>query len=178
MNRFLNEQVIDVRALAPRDRHPTIFAAWQSLAPGTALHLINDHDPVRLYYQFACEHAGGFRWDYLERGPETWRVRISKGDFPDPGFVPAKQSGAAPAPADAVTAVPPLVLDTRPLFARGETPCAAIDAAVNQLRPGQPLVLLVPFEPVPLYTKLGNAGFSHTTSRTEDGAWRVEFRRR
>jgi ribose transport system permease protein len=53
-----------------------------------------------------------------------------------------------------------------------------IAAAVNQLRPGQPLVLLVPFEPVPLYTKLGNAGFSPTTSRTEDGAWRVEFRRR
>lgn len=177
MNTSSNEQVIDVRALAPRDRHPTIFTAWQNLASGAALHLINDHDPVPLYYQFACEHAGGFRWDYLERGPDTWRVRICKGDFPHPGFVPAKQADTARAPADAAAPVEPLVLDTRPLFARGETPCAAIDAAVSQLRPGQTLVLLVPFEPVPLYAKLGNAGFSHTTSRTDDGAWRVEFRR-
>lgn len=71
----------------------------------------------------------------------------------------------------------PCIVDTRPLFERGETPCQAIDDAVASLTPGQPLVLLVPFEPIPLYTKLGREGFSHQTERLPDGTWRAEFRR-
>jgi len=70
------------------------------------------------------------------------------------------------------------VLDTRPIFARGDTPCEAIDEAVASLMPGQSLVLLVPFEPVPLYAKLGNQGFKHEARQLEAGVWRVEFRRR
>lgn len=83
-----NELIVDVRNMVPRDRHPTIFGAWREMADGNALLLVNDHDPVPLYYQFAAEYAGGFHWEYLEQGPEVWRVRISKGDFKDPGFVP------------------------------------------------------------------------------------------
>jgi hypothetical protein len=71
----------------------------------------------------------------------------------------------------------PLVLDTRPIFAKGETPCGAIDQAVANLIPGQPLVLLVPFEPVPLYVKLGKEGFSHGPAQFDDGVWRIEFRK-
>ena len=78
------------------------------------------------------------------------------------------------APADSI---PPLVVDTRPIFEGGGTPCRAIDEAVARLVPGQGLVLLVPFEPVPLYAKLGNQGFHHTATQLPDGAWRVEFRR-
>ena len=40
--------------------------------------LINDHDPKPLYYQFAAEHAGEFVWEYSEKGPIDWRVRIGK----------------------------------------------------------------------------------------------------
>ena len=69
------------------------------------------------------------------------------------------------------------VIDTRPIFARGETPCKAIDDAVASLMPGQPLVLIVPFEPVPLYTKLGNQGFTHEAKELSDGTWQVEFRK-
>jgi hypothetical protein len=72
----------------------------------------------------------------------------------------------------------PAVLDTRPIFERGETPCQAIEDAVDHLIPGQLLVLLVPFEPVPLYTKLGRQGFTHESKRLEDGSWRVEFRQK
>ena len=56
---------IDVREISPRERHPRIFALWDSLADGEEMVLINDHDPVPLYYQFAAENAGGFRWEYL-----------------------------------------------------------------------------------------------------------------
>ena len=43
---------IDVRTIAPRERHPLIFSAFDSLAPGEALELVNDHDPRPLFYQF------------------------------------------------------------------------------------------------------------------------------
>jgi len=40
--------------------------------------LVNDHDPKPLWYQFEAEYAGAFAWDYLEQGPEVWRVRVGR----------------------------------------------------------------------------------------------------
>ncbi len=70
--------VLDVREMAPRERHPTIFSTFEALAPGQALELVNDHDPKPLRYQFEAEMPGTFTWDYLQEGPEAWRVRIGK----------------------------------------------------------------------------------------------------
>jgi uncharacterized protein (DUF2249 family) len=39
---------------------------------------VNDHDPKPLWYRFEAEHAGAYAWDYLEQGPEVWRVRIGR----------------------------------------------------------------------------------------------------
>lgn len=69
---------IDVRAIAPRDRHPLIFQMFRSLGTSGTMEIVNDHDPKRLYYQLQAEQSGQFAWDYLERGPEVWRVRITK----------------------------------------------------------------------------------------------------
>jgi uncharacterized protein (DUF2249 family) len=70
--------ILDVRTMAPRDRHTRIFADFAQLAPGEAFTLVNDHDPKPLYYQFNFEHPGEVDWQYLEEGPELWRVRIGK----------------------------------------------------------------------------------------------------
>lgn len=70
--------VLDVRALPPRERHSRIFAAFDRLAPGTHFVLVNDHDPKPLFYQFAAERTGAFTWRVLEAGPEVWRVEIGK----------------------------------------------------------------------------------------------------
>jgi len=179
MNDTIPERLIDVRPMPPRERHPKIFGTWAELGIGESILLVNDHDPVPLYYQFAAEHTGTFRWEYLEQGPEVYRVRITKGDFADAGFVPAgraKHSCAAPK-AVPVEFLQPLQLDTRPIFARGESPWCAIDRALASLIPGQPLVLIVPFEPVPLYAKLGNQGFTHQARQIDGGCWQVEFRK-
>ena len=69
---------IDVRAIAPRDRHPLIFSTFNGLAAGEALELVNDHDPRPLYYQFNAQAPGQFTWEYLESGPATWRVAITR----------------------------------------------------------------------------------------------------
>lgn len=69
---------IDVRTIAPRERHPLIFSTFGQLARGQALELVNDHDPRPLYFQFNAEYPGSFEWEYLERGPATWRVAITR----------------------------------------------------------------------------------------------------
>jgi uncharacterized protein (DUF2249 family)/quercetin dioxygenase-like cupin family protein len=69
---------LDVRDLAPRDRHARIFATFNALRPGEALRLVNDHDPKPLKYQFAAEHAGEATWEPEQAGPEVWIVRIGK----------------------------------------------------------------------------------------------------
>jgi hypothetical protein len=73
--------------------------------------------------------------------------------------------------------VRPLQLDTRPIFTRGDTPCQAIDAATARLIPGLPLILMVPFEPVPLCAKLGRQGFTPQAKQQANGSWEVEFRK-
>jgi uncharacterized protein (DUF2249 family) len=70
--------VLDVREMAPRERHPTIFSTFDALQPGQVLELVNDHDPKPLRYQFEAELPGTFTWEYLEEGPEAWRVHIGK----------------------------------------------------------------------------------------------------
>ena len=70
--------LIDVRTIAPRERHPLIFSTFGALQSGQSLELVNDHDPKPLYYQFNAELPGQFEWTYLERGPETWRVAITR----------------------------------------------------------------------------------------------------
>lgn len=74
---LFNAQV-DVRRCLPKDKKPTIFSAWNSLKPGQAMELINDHDPRPLYNLFSDEHTGLFSWEYLEKGPDVWRIAISK----------------------------------------------------------------------------------------------------
>lgn len=69
---------LDIRSIPPMNRHPMIFDRFERLQPGEGFVLINDHDPKPLYYQFQAELTGRFGWDYLESGPQTWRVRISK----------------------------------------------------------------------------------------------------
>lgn len=69
---------LDVRNIVPRERHPLIFRTLGALRPGEGFEPINDHDPEPLRYQFQAEVGFGFDWQYLEQGPETWRVRVGR----------------------------------------------------------------------------------------------------
>lgn len=69
---------IDARDYAPRDKHPVIFKAFEGLAAGEKMELINDHDPRPLHYQFIMELPEQFEWESIEQGPEVWRVGITK----------------------------------------------------------------------------------------------------
>lgn len=69
---------LDIRPVPVREKHPTIFRTFDEMEPGRTLLLINDHDPKPLYYQFAAERAEQFEWDYVEQGPDVWKVVITK----------------------------------------------------------------------------------------------------
>ena len=80
----MSQPVIDARTVPPAQRHLLIFQAFADLKPGEGFFLVNDHDPKPLYYQFKFEYEGQFDWEYLESGPQVWRVRIGKTQ--NPGF--------------------------------------------------------------------------------------------
>lgn len=139
---------IDVRTIPPRDRHPLIFEALDALPQGESIRLVNDHDPVPLRYQLEATRPGQFSWSTVEDGPERWTVEIT--------------SLAR-------------VVDARPVIASGGEPFQMIMDAVDSLGPIEPLVVLAPFEPVPLEGVLGAQGFVHQAVELANGDWRVTF---
>lgn len=74
----MSTSILDVTILEPRLKHPTIFEKFDSLNPGEDFIIHNDHDPKPLYYQLLAERGQTFVWEYVENGPEWWKVRIGK----------------------------------------------------------------------------------------------------
>jgi uncharacterized protein (DUF2249 family) len=69
---------VDAREYEPKDKQPTILKTFDSLQPGETMELINDHDPSPLRHMFNAELPNKFEWNYLEQGPDVWRVAITK----------------------------------------------------------------------------------------------------
>ena len=69
---------VDVREIPHGRRHPRIFGTYARLAPGESFVLVNNHDPKPLRREFQATYPGQFGWDYLETGPDQWRVRIQR----------------------------------------------------------------------------------------------------
>ena len=156
---------LDVRDLPPARRHESIFAAYHALAPGTGFVLVNDHDPKPLRYQFEAEHPGQFTWDYIEAGPQTWRVRIRRPLAVTPsGF--GETHGAEPD------------LDVRrlPHWQRHD----AIFTAYRALPPGRGFVLASDHDPLPLryqFEAQYPSMFTWDYLEAGPGTWRVRIGR-
>lgn len=70
-----------------------------------------------------------------------------------------------------------VLIDARPIIASGGEPFGAIMDAVGRLQADQSLVVLAPFDPVPLEGVLGEQGFDFAVEETAPGDWRVKFTR-
>ncbi len=68
-------------------------------------------------------------------------------------------------------------VDARPMIAQGDEPFDTIMAAVSALEPQEDLVVLAPFEPVPLEGVLSSQGFSYQAAEIGGGDWQVTFTR-
>lgn len=69
------------------------------------------------------------------------------------------------------------VVDARPIIAAGDEPFETIMAAVAELGELEELVVLAPFEPVPLEGVLSSQGFTYEAVHLEGEDWQVTFRR-
>lgn len=70
---------LDVRAVEPKHRFERIMGAYEGLGDGEALRLVVDHDPKCMYYTLKATRGDEtFRFEYLESGPETWRVDVTR----------------------------------------------------------------------------------------------------
>ncbi|WP_372884400.1 DUF2249 domain-containing protein [Shimia sp.] len=70
--------IVDLRPMIPPQRHATVFAAIEGLAPGASFVLINDHAPVPLLRRMEEIWPGLYDFQYLSDGPEVWQVAITR----------------------------------------------------------------------------------------------------
>jgi uncharacterized protein (DUF2249 family) len=68
-------------------------------------------------------------------------------------------------------------LDVREDLQQGREPFGKIMGVVARLKPQEELILMVPFEPVPLYGILAQQGYQHRATRLKSGDWEIFFSR-
>lgn len=153
----------DVRPIPCRIKHGLIFQRWTELDVGGHFVLINDHDPVPLYYQFAGQFPGAFAWEYLPAGPDEFRVKITRlatsprADAITPPPCPDSQASAGD------------VLDARGL--EPPEPMLRILGAAAALAAGRTLEARTDRRPVNLYPELDARNIRHSSEELADGSW-------
>ena len=159
---------LDVRDLAPAQRHESIFAEYHALLPGSGFVLVNDHDPKPLRYKFEAEHTDAFTWDTLEAGPQVWRVRIGKPPAADGPAVDVRDAAGEGEPE----------LDVR-ILAHGQRH-DVIFATYGALGPGAGFVIVNDHDPKPqrYQFEAEHAGeFSWDYLESGPKVWRVRIGR-
>ena len=69
---------LDVRQIPHAIRHATVFGAFDAVPAGSSMILIAHHDPVPLLHQLSDRSGGRLEVAYEERGPEAWRLRLTR----------------------------------------------------------------------------------------------------
>jgi uncharacterized protein (DUF2249 family) len=69
---------LDARSIPHAIRHATIFGALDTVAAGGGLVLVAPHDPIPLLGQIDERWPGRFTVEYLENGPQRWRLALTR----------------------------------------------------------------------------------------------------
>lgn len=67
---------LDVRTVPHAIRHATVFGALEAAGRAGGMILVAPHDPLPLLAQIDQRFEGTFTPEYLERGPEAWRIAL------------------------------------------------------------------------------------------------------
>jgi uncharacterized protein (DUF2249 family) len=70
--------VLDARSIPHVIRHATVFGALETVRPGGGLMLVAPHDPRPLLHQIGQRWPGVFDVEYVDRGPDTWRLALTR----------------------------------------------------------------------------------------------------
>ena len=166
---YTNE-TFDVRELPGRTKHAQIFQRWLDLGVGEYFILLNDHDPIPLRYQFEAEFAGAFSWEYLEEGPENFRVKITKlhsVKAPTPKAPPARPASSAAQS----TAAEFVDIDVRGF--EPPEPLVRILEALETLPAGKRLRATTDREPCHLFGEAQQRGFKNECSEQPNGSYQT-----
>lgn len=154
----------NVQEIPCRQKHALIFERWAALPVGAHFVLVNDHDPVPLYYQFAAQFPGAFEWTYLVAGPDEFHVKITR---------------LAASPGRPAIAPPPMTcgshrtkegeLDLRGL--EPPEPMLRILDAFERLPAGAGFRALTERRPLLLYPELEVRGARFASEELGDGSW-------
>jgi regulator of cell morphogenesis and NO signaling len=159
------ENILNVTMLEPRLKHPTIFQRFDDLKPGETLILHNDHDPKPLYYQLKMNLGDIFTWEYLEQGPELFRIKITKNPLEEKATETKTKTDN--------------ILNVTEIEPRLKHP--TIFARFDALKPGESLTIHNDHDPKPLYYQLlGERGNIFVWEYLEQGPklWRVKMTKR
>ena len=157
--------------LQPALKHPTILKRFDDLKNGESFLLINDHDPIPLYYEMKAEKGDVFEWKKVEDGPEVWKVEITK-TTGDPCPVNRVKENEATAAGEV------FVLNVTVIEPRLKHP--TIFKYFDALKEGEAFQILNDHDPKPLYYQLlGERGNIFTWTYLEKGPqwWRVQMRK-
>jgi regulator of cell morphogenesis and NO signaling len=161
-----------VPSLQPALKHPTILKKFDDLKSGEAFLLINDHDPIPLYYEMKAEKGEIFEWEKVEDGPEVWKVVIKKtgNNSSDVNTVQVNNESAEKAEV--------FVLNVTLIEPRLKHP--TIFKYFDKLKEGEAFQILNDHDPKPLYYQLlGERGNIFTWAYLEQGPqwWRVQIKK-
>jgi regulator of cell morphogenesis and NO signaling len=160
-----------VPSLQPALKHPTILKKFDDLKKNEAFLLINDHDPIPLYYEMKAEKGDIFEWKKIEDGPEVWKVEIKKTADKSSDVNPIKKNKE-----EAKSEI--FVLNVTLIQPRLKHP--TIFKHFDALKEGEAFEILNDHDPKPLYYQLlGERGNIFTWSYLEQGPqrWRVQIKK-
>ncbi len=138
---------------------------------GESFLLINDHDPIPLYYEMKAEKGEVFEWKKVEDGPEVWKVEITKTGGDSCSVNRVKEN-------EATAAGEVFVLNVTLIEPRLKHP--TIFKYFDALKEGEAFQILNDHDPKPLYYQLlGERGNIFTWTYLEKGPqwWRVQMRK-
>lgn len=72
------EPVLDARTIPHAVRHAAIFGALGGLSSGASMVLVAPHNPLPLLAQLEERDPGAFTREYVEQGPEAWKIRFTR----------------------------------------------------------------------------------------------------
>jgi uncharacterized protein (DUF2249 family) len=143
-----------------------IFKRWAELPVGGYFILVNDHDPVPLYYQFAALFPNAFTWEYVVAGPDEFQVKITR-------LIETPQPPQISAPGRPAAATTPTgcgsTLDVRGL--EPPEPLVRILTAVESLPVGSTLHALTDRKPLHLFPELESRKVTFRSEERQDGSW-------
>jgi regulator of cell morphogenesis and NO signaling len=74
----MTDTVLNFDSFEPHVQHAIVFSLYEGLRDGESFHIQNSTEPKSLYEELSAVNIPALNCEYVERGPDKWKIRISK----------------------------------------------------------------------------------------------------